>query len=275
MIVVTGATGNVGRPLVKALVAAGERVTAVSRAVSETDVPAGVRHLRADVADPERLKPALDGADALFLLTSGDFTLADGDVHGVLDAARSCGVRRVVLLSSQGVGTLRHPPAYEEAVKRSGLEWTVLRPGGFASNAFRWAETVRATRTVAAPFGDVALPVIDPDDIAAVAALTLREAGHAGATYVLTGPDPVSPRQQAAAIGDAIGEPVGFVEQNEEEARTQMLAFMPEQVVQATLAILGSPSPDEQRASPDAERVLGRPPRPFAEWAARNAAAFK
>lgn len=275
MIVVTGATGNVGRPLVKALAAAGEQVTAVSRAVSETDVPAGVRHLRADVADPERLKPALDGADALFLLTSGDFTLVSGHVHGVLDAARAGGVRRVVLLSSQGVGTLRHPPAYEEAVKRSGLEWTVLRPGGFASNAFLWAETVRATRTVAAPFGDVALPVIDPDDIAAVAALTLRDAGHDGATYVLTGPDPVSPRQQAAAIGDAIGEPVGFVEQSEEEARTQMLAFMPEQVVAATLAILGSPSPDEQRVSPDAERVLGRPPRPFAEWAARNAAAFK
>jgi uncharacterized protein YbjT (DUF2867 family) len=275
MIVVTGATGNVGRPLVRALVAAGEQVTAVSRGISAPDVPAGVRHQQADLADPDSLKPALDGAEALFLLLSGDWLSAGSNPSGILDAARAGGLRRVILLSSQGVGTRRHPPELEDAVKQSGLEWTMLRPGGFDSNTFLWAEMVRAQRAAAAPFGDVALPTIDPADIAEVAAVALREAGHGGNTYELTGPTPISPRQQATAIGDALGEPVRFVEQSRAEARTQMLQFMPEPVVDATLDILGTPSAAEQRVSPDVERILGRPPRTFAEWAARNIAAFK
>jgi uncharacterized protein YbjT (DUF2867 family) len=109
MIVVTGATGNVGRPLVQLLVAAGQQVTAVSRGISAPDVPAGVRHQQADLAEPDSLKPALDGAEAMFLLTSGDFVSAGGNLSDVLDVARLVGIRRVVLLSSQGVSTGSHP----------------------------------------------------------------------------------------------------------------------------------------------------------------------
>lgn len=272
MIVVTGATGNVGQPLVRALVEAGEQVTAVSRGVA--DAPAGVQVHRADLLDPVSLEPALHGAKALFLLTSGEF-MARGNLGDVVDVVRAAGVRRIVLLSSQGVGTGRHPSALEDAVKRSGLEWTMLRPGNFAANAFQWAEMVRARRMVAAPFGDVALPAVDPADVAEVAAVALREPGHEGGVYTLTGPAPVSPRQQAAAIGDAIGEPVRFVELSRAEARDTMLRHMPEPVVEATLGILGAPSGAEQRVSPDTERLLGRPPRTFAEWAARNVAAFR
>jgi uncharacterized protein YbjT (DUF2867 family) len=134
---------------------------------------------------------------------------------------------------------------------------------------------VRMQRMVAAPFGDVALPTIDPADIAEVAAVALREPGHVGKAYELTGPAPISPRQQTTAIADALGEPVRFVEQSRAEARAQMLQFMPEPIVEATLDILGNPKPGEQRVSPDVERILGRPPRTFAEWATRNIAAFK
>ncbi|GII58306.1 NmrA family transcriptional regulator [Planotetraspora thailandica] len=271
MIVVSGATGNVGRPLVQALAAAGEQVTAVSR--REAQVPDGVTHLRADLAEPETMRKALDGADAVFLLVAGD------DPYGLLDAAKAGGVRRVVLLSSQGAGTrpdvYRHPRAFEEAVQRSGMDWTVLRPGGFHTNAFAWAETIRAHRTAAAPFADVALPSIDPADIAEVAAAVLREEGHAGRTYELTGPAAIAPRERARAIGDALGEPVAFVEQTREEAREQMLRFMPEPVVEGTLAILGEPAPAERQVSPDVERVIGRAPHTFADWAARNVAAFR
>jgi uncharacterized protein YbjT (DUF2867 family) len=210
----------------------------------------------------------------LFLLTSGDFVSAGGNVSDVLDVARAGGIRRVVLLSSQGVATGSHSSTLEVPVAQSGLEWTLLRPGGFDTNTLVWAEMVRAQRMVAAPFGDVALPTIDPTDIAEVAAVVLREAGHRGNAYVLTGPTPISPRQQATAIGDALGEPVRFVEQSREQARTQMLRFMPEPVVEATLDILGTPKAAEQQVSPDVERILGRPPRTFAEWAARNIAAF-
>ncbi|MDA0563277.1 NAD(P)H-binding protein [Streptomonospora sp. S1-112] len=279
MIVVTGATGNVGRPLVRALAEAGERVTAVSRGPGDAGSAPGVTTLRADLTAPdapEVLAPALAGASALFLLTAASvLPLGGAGVAGVLAAARAAGVGRVVLLSSQGVGTGRHPSDIEDAVRAAGVEWTVLRPGGFHSNAGQWAPGVRAERTVAAPFGDVALPTVDPADIAAMAAEALTGEGHAGATYVLTGPEPVSPRGQAAAIGAALGEPVRFVELSREQARERMLGFMPAPVVAATLSVLGEPTPEEVRVSPDVERVLGRRPRAFAEWAADNAALFR
>jgi uncharacterized protein YbjT (DUF2867 family) len=277
MIVVTGATGNVGRTLVQVLASAGKQVTAVSRRPS--DLPAGVRHLQADLAEPGSLEPALDGADSLFLLVG-----ADGDSlkpPDIVDAVKAAGIRRIVLQSSQGAGTRPAAPshshlrAFEDAVQQSGKEWTVLRPGGFDSNAFAWVPMVRAQRIVAAPFADVALPTIDPADIAEVAAAVLRDGSHAGRTYELTGPAPVSPRQQAQAIGDALGTPLRFVEQSRDEARAKMLQFMPEPVVDGTLDIIGDPLPIEQRVSPDVEQILGRAPRPFAAWAARNIAAFK
>ncbi|MET9592712.1 NAD(P)H-binding protein [Streptomyces sp. NPDC006516] len=276
MIVVTGATGNVGKPLVQALAAAGEQVTALSRSVPAAAgaFPAGVRHRPADLTDPASLATAFEGAQALFLLVTGDWMATSGGPGAILGAARSAGIRRIVHLSSQGVATHRHPPALEDAIKRSGLEWTMLRPGGFSSNTFRWAADIRERRAVVAPFGDVALPVVDPADIAEVAALTLLEAGHEGRSYVLTGPEPVTPRQQTAAIGEALGEEVRFVEQSRAEARAQMLRFMPEQVVESTLDILGTPLPEEQRPAADAEKLLGRPARTFATWARRNAAAF-
>lgn len=273
MFVVTGATGNVGRTLVSLLAKEGRQVTAVARRITEADVPPGVRAVAADLGDAESLRPALEGADALFLLVAGE------DPQGVVTAAKAAGVRRVVLLSSQGVGTrpqaYLHAGRFEEAVRGSGLGWTILRSGGLASNAYAWAEPVRLHRTAAAPFGDVGLPFVDPADVAAVGAAVLREEGHDGATYVLTGPEVTSPRERAAAIAEALGEPVHFAEQTREAAHAQMAQVMPLPVVEGTLAILSEPTPEEQRVSPDVERVLGRAPRPFATWAAQNIAAFR
>ncbi|MEU1420803.1 NAD(P)H-binding protein [Kitasatospora sp. NPDC005751] len=281
MIVVTGATGKVGRPLVQALAAAGEQVTAVSRRPADATLPDGVRHHRADLADAESLRTALDGAEALFLLLSGELLTGGESPAALVDVARSAGVRHVVLLSSQILGTRPVPPsharlgAFEQAVRESGLNWTILRPSGFHSNAFAWAEPVRTGGTVPAPFGDVALPTVDPADLAAVAAVVLRGDGqHHGRTYVLTGPAPVSPREQAAALGDATGAPLAFVELSREAARAHLLAFMPEHVADGTLDILGAPTDAERQVSPDVERLLGRPAGTFADWARRNAAAF-
>ncbi|MGK5533632.1 SDR family oxidoreductase [Streptomyces sp. URMC 129] len=281
MIVVTGATGNVGRSLVAVLAAAGERVTAVSRGIAEADVPTGVRHLRADLTEPESLRAVVEGADALFLHDGGAGAQGLNPAE-ILDVAKAGRVRRVVLLSSIGVATRPDSASHgatlramEDAVRQSGLEWTILRPSGFASNAFAWVESIRAGLTATAPFADVGIPVVDPADVAEVAAVALREDGHAGRVYTLTGPGLSSPRQRAAAIGKALDEPVRFVEQTREEARVQMLGFMPEPVVETTLTVLGEPNAAELRISPDVERVLGRAPRPFSAWAQRNAAAFR
>jgi len=151
---------------------------------------------------------------------------------------------------------------------------TVLRPGGFATNAYAWAESIRRSRAVAAPFADIGLPVVDPRDIADAAAVALRDSGSTSAMYVLTGPVPVTPRQRVQAISEAIGVDIAFIEQTRDEARTQMLQFMPEPVVEGTLDILGAPTREERSVSPDLPRLLGREATSFADWAGRNRAAF-
>jgi uncharacterized protein YbjT (DUF2867 family) len=186
-----------------------------------------------------------------------------------------------VLLSSQAAATRPQSPSHaplrdiERTIRDSGLGWTILRPGGFASNAYAWAPGIRTRRTAAAPFGDVGLPIVDPDDIAAVAAEVLTNDAHAGRTYELTGPVLSTPRQRAADLAAALGEPVRFVEQTPEEAREQMLTFMPEPVADGTLAILGDPTPQERRISPDVQALLGRPAHTFARWAERHVDAFR
>lgn len=178
----------------------GLQVTAVSRHPAE--VPDGVRHVVADLAEPAGLKPALDGAEALFLLLSGDLHAAGASPADIIGEAAAAGVRRVVLLSTLGVVTRPFGRTriamreLEDVLRGSGLEWSILRPGGFASNALWWAESVRTQQLVAAPFGDVGVPVIDPADIAAVAAACLLEDRHIGGAYELTGPEVITPRRR-------------------------------------------------------------------------------
>lgn len=279
MIVVTGATGNVGRVLTRTLAEVGEQVTAVSRHAAA--VPDGVRHLAADLAEPAGLEPALTGAKALFLLLSGYLHAAGASPTDIIGKAAASGVRRGVLLSSLGVasrpfGTTRLAMReLEDALRESGLDWVILRPGGFASNALWWAESVRAHRVVPAPFGDIGVPVIDPADIAEVAAACLLDDQHTGGVYELTGPQVITPRQQTEAIAAALGAPVRFHELTRDEAKAAMAESMPAELADDTLDILGSPNPAELRVSPDVQRILGRAPRSFADWATRNVTAFR
>ncbi|MGV9821802.1 SDR family oxidoreductase [Nocardia xishanensis] len=279
MIVVTGATGNIGRPLTRALAEAGEQVTAVSR--NTVAVPDGVRHVTVDLAEPTGLKPLLAEAEALFLLLSGDLHAPGAKPADIIGLAADSGIRRIVLLSSQGVatrplGTTRVAMrAVEDAARESGMDWAILRPGGFASNAFAWTESVRTRQVVAAPFGDIGVPIVDPADIAEVAAACLLDDRHTGGVYELTGPEVITPRRQAEIIAATLGSPVRFHDLTREEAKAEMIRFVPAELADDTLDIIGSPSPSELRISPDVQQVLGRAPRPFADWVARNIAAFR
>lgn len=279
MIVVTGGTGTVGGSVVRLLTGAGEKVTAVSRHIAEA--PDGAVAKRADLADAGSLRPALDGADAVFLVPAGDLLAGAGSPRELVQVIEAAGVRRVVLLSSQAAKT--RPEAvsharlreFERVLEGSGLSWTFLRPGGFASNTYAHIASVRADRTVAAPFGDVGLPLVDPADVAEVASVALRDERHDGRTYVLTGPAAVTPREQAAAIGAAIGVELGFTELTREQAMARLTQVMPAPVAAGTLDIMGAPTGEELAISPDVEEVLGRAPRSYAAWAERNAAAFR
>src|SRR5215472_7735927 len=232
MILVTGATGNVGGELVTALANAGQAVRALVRSAGQGRFPAGAETVAGDLNDPASLRPALSGADGVFLLPGY------ADMPGVLAEARRAGVRTVVQLSgmSAGSGDMSNAiTAYmarsEQAARESGLAWTILRPAMFMSSAFQWVPQLRDGDVVRAPFGHVRAAVTDPADIAAVAALALTTPGHEARVYELSGPEPLTPADRVAILGRALGRGLRFEAQTDEDARTEMSATTPARYV--------------------------------------------
>ncbi|MEU6354578.1 NAD(P)H-binding protein [Streptomyces sp. NPDC047072] len=277
MILVTGANGNVGNPLLRELHARREGpLRGLTRDVARADFPAGVEAVEGDFAEPETLKPALDGVRSLFL---GPRL---GPDTGIVDAARMAGVRHVVLVTSLTVQSHPHlgPAlefrAVEKLLRDSGMDWTILRPTQFASNALMWAPQIRENATVRAPFADTGLPTIHPADIASVARVALTEPGHHGQTYALTGPEPVTPRQQAETIAAALGREVPFMEIDRQEAHAQIAAFFGAEAADAVLDVTGGDVNDELlRVRDTVSQVAGTPARTFGQWVAENVALFR
>ncbi|MFI6876019.1 SDR family oxidoreductase [Streptomyces sp. NPDC050400] len=277
MILVTGATGNIGSALLRELHAHGAGpLRGLTRDAARAALPSYVEAVEGDLADPRFLKSAMDGVRALFLVSR---LAPDADV---LTAAGAAGVAHVVLVSSITVQTHPHlgPAAENLAVERlvedSGMAWTVLRPTQFASNAAMWAAPIRAGEPVHAPYADVGLPTIHPADIAAVARVALTEPGHRGRTYALTGPEPVSARQQAEAIGAALGREVPFAEISRQEARARMAAVFGDDAADAVLDVTGGDVNAELLAVRDTvPRLTGSPARRFAQWAGENVDTFR
>ena len=207
MIVVVGGTGRVGRQLVSQLAEQGLPVRAVSRGLNPGSLPPAVERARADLADVASLEPHLKGAHSLFLLwpfTSAEVTAGLAPKVAEI-AARH--VTRVVYLSAQPAA--EQPESFwalvEQAIEETGIAWTFLRPTGFAANTLMWADQIRSGDVVRWPFGAARRALIDERDIASVAVRALTEDGHAGARYVLSGPEVLTQAKQLAAIGDAIG----------------------------------------------------------------------
>ncbi|MEU1780794.1 NAD(P)H-binding protein [Streptomyces abikoensis] len=277
MILVTGATGNVGSALLKELRACGAGpLRGLTRDAARAVFPEGVEAVEGDFADTASLKPALDGVRSLFLVSRLG---SDADI---LEAARQAGVEHVVLVSSITVQTHPHlgPAgenlAVERLLKDSGMAWTILRPTQFASNSLMWAASIREHETVRAPYADTGLPTIHPADIASVARVALTEPGHHGRTYALTGPEPVTARQQAEAIAAVLGREVPFAEISRQEAHARMAAVFGDEAADAVLDVMGGDVNDEILTVRDTvSQVTGSPARPFRQWAAENAAAFR
>lgn len=277
MILVTGATGNIGRALVRELHAhtAGP-LRGFTRDASRVVFPEGVEAVEGDFAVPESLRPALEGVRSLFLVSR------IGPDADILTAARWAGVEHVVLVSSITVQTHPHlgPAAenlaVEQLLKDSGMAWTVLRPTQFASNATMWAGPIGRREAVRAPYADTGLPTIHPADIASVARIALTEPGHQGRTYALTGPEPVTARQQVEAIAAALGRDVPFIEVSRQEAHAQMAAVFGEEAGAAVLDVTGGDVNDELLAVRDTvSRLTGLPGRSFRQWAEENAHIFR
>ncbi|MEU1870211.1 uncharacterized protein YbjT (DUF2867 family) [Streptomyces ambofaciens] len=277
MILVTGATGNIGSALLKELHARGVGpLRALTRDAARAVFPQGVEVVEGDFAEPASLKPALKGVRSLFLVSRL------GPDADILEAARQAGVEHVVLVSSITVQTHPHlgPPnenlEVEQLLKETGMAWTILRPTQFASNALMWAASIRDRSTVRAPYAEAALPTIHPADIASVARVALTEAGHHGRTYALTGPAAITARQQVEAIAAALGRKIPFAEISRQQAHAQMSAVFGAEAADAVLDVIGGDLNTELLMVRDTvSRVTGTPARPFEQWASQNADAFR
>ncbi len=233
-----------------------------------------------DLLRPETLVGAFAGATKVFLMAGAqDLPVAAGHA---LAAARAGVARHVVLLSS---GTTLTEPlvtigkwhlAAEQQLEATGIAWTMVRPGNFASNSLRWAPMIKAAGAVFGPATRGRSSPIDPYDIASVAVKALATPGHEGKKYVLTGPALLSAAEQVAIIGAALGKELRFVEVPDAGARAGMLkSGMNEELADALLQLitLGRDG-GEERQTTTVRDVTGAEPRTFSQWVQAHLAAF-
>ncbi|WP_033344318.1 NAD(P)H-binding protein [Catenuloplanes japonicus] len=268
MILVTGATGTIGRHVVELLLGRGIPVRAMTRSPERVVAADGLEVVAADFEDPASLRRAAAGVSGVMLITAPQEPTARHDI-AMIDAARDAGVERVVKLSAIGTGE-RYAGGVigewhlhgKDALRDSGLGWTILRPSVFASNMLWWASAIANGAPIADTVDGARQGVVDPRDVSAAAAAALTGDGHGKAVYTLTGPEPISVGEQALVLGEVLGTDV-HVE----------TAPPPDAAWAAGIAW----SRDGRNAvvTGDVARLLGRPPASFRAWAEDHRDAFR
>ncbi|MBW4718224.1 SDR family oxidoreductase [Saccharothrix obliqua] len=281
-VLVTGATGTVGRQLVQQLLAAGHQVRALTRDPEHADLPAEVEVVRGDTTDARSLRPAFAGVTAAHLINFGNTYRPLPNGPEIVAEAQAAGVRRVTILGGWKEGTL------EPAVRASDLEWTHVRPGEFMFNTLPdWGPPLRDGDVIREPHADRPSTPVHEADIAAVAAVALTEDGHHGRTYPLTGPETISPRVKLRLLAEATGRDLRFEELTPDQARAlwterppalRLFGVAPGGPAEKAEYVINRYAniPPEGRATTDTvERVTGRPARSYAQWATENADRFR
>ncbi|WAL67923.1 NAD(P)H-binding protein [Amycolatopsis cynarae] len=286
-VLVTGATGNVGRHLVRQLLDAGQQVRALTRRPETADLPAPVEVVAGDLSDVATLPAAFDGVTAAHLInfTGDNQPLRNGE--RLVDLMVRAGVRKVTMLGGWAESTL------EPAVRASPLEWTQLRPIEFMGNTLAdWGERLRTTGVIREPFGDRKSAPVHEADIAAVAAVALIHDGHSGTTYPITGPEVLSPRDKIRILGEATGRDLVFEELTPEQTRREWVAegkpprlllfkalsdkgLGDAEKVEFLLQVYGRVHEEAMVVADTVERLTGRPGRTFTQWAKEHATEFR
>ena len=277
MILITGASGNAGGAVARAVASTGAPLRALVRDGGDrSGLPPQAEVVEGDLNRPETLRPHLDGVSAVFLLSGYD------GMAEALAYMREAGVGRVVLLSSSAApagdmdnAVARYHVLAERAVRESGLAWTFLQPDSFMTNTLAWAPQLRAGDVVRAPFADVRVATIDPADVGAVAAAALTSDGHEGRAYRLSGPESLRPGDRVAILARALGRDLRFQAQSDAEARAEMGESMPREYVEAFLSFFADGTLDESEVLPTVREVTGRAPRTFEAWAREHADACR
>jgi uncharacterized protein YbjT (DUF2867 family) len=276
MICVTGASGTVGREVVKQLQAIDAPFRAAVGSASSADAARarGVDAVICDYHQPDSVRAALQGCDTLFLLGANLIEQTQLELD-VVDVAKAAGVRHIVKLSVMGAPDEAYSLAHvhrpvEKAIESSGLTWTFLRPNSYMQNVVTFMKpTIQAESMFYSASGDARISHVDARDIAAVAARALTNPGeHHGRAYVLTGPDAVTYDELAAAVSSVLERPIAHVSVPPEDMKAGMLAEgMPEPLVDRMLDL--ERYFREGRASVvsnDVERVTGRGAIPLAQY---------
>jgi uncharacterized protein YbjT (DUF2867 family) len=280
-VLVTGATGRVGRGVVELLIDAGVPVRALTHgSEAAARMPASVEVVTGDLTVPESLDAGLRGVSAVFLV----WTAPPTTVPAVVERLATY-VQRVVFLSSPH--QTPHPffqqpnpmavlhADIERLIAAAGLESTIIRPGMFASNTlFWWTNAIRTDGVVRWPYGAAETAPVDDRDVAAVAARTLYQDGLAGGDYVLTGPESLSQAEQVTIIGDVLGRRINFVELSPDDFRSETEGSWPRPVVDMLLAAWGAAMGRPAFITSTVFDILGSAPRPFRQWVADHATAF-
>ncbi len=279
-VLVTGATGRVGRVVVDTLTDAGVPVRALTHRPEAAAWPANVEVVTGDLTVPASLDAALQGVGAVFLVWTVPPATAPAVVERLATRAR-----RVVFLSSPH--QTPHPffqqpnpmavlhADIERLIAASGLESTIIRPGMFASNAlFWWAAAIRDDGAVRWPYGAAETAPVDERDVAAVAARTLYQDGHAGGDYVLTGPESLSQAEQVSIIGDVLDCRIRFEELSPDEFRSETAGSWPRPVVDMLLAAWAATMGKPAFVTSTVSDILGSAPRSFRQSVADHASAF-
>jgi len=263
-ILVTGATGNTGRHVVAELLRRGRSVRALTRDPSKASVPAGAEVVGGDHNDPSTV--SFDGVTGLHItVTKG---VAESG-PALVKRAVAAGVERITILWGGYVG-----PA-ELAVADSGVTWTRLEPQEFMSNALDWREDIAADGVVRGPFPTVLSAVAHEGDIGAVAAAALVEDGHHEAAYTISGPEPLTLPERIAILAKALGRDLPYAETTREQAKAKLLGQgVSEADAEYVVGWHEAPPVEAYTPVDTIARVLGRPPRTFADWAAENARRF-
>jgi uncharacterized protein YbjT (DUF2867 family) len=277
---ITGATGDIGSRVVELLLQRGDRPRVFVRDAGKARARYGDRVdiFSGDLGDDGSLLPALQGADALFLVNSGpEIPSRDGlAAH----SAKAAGVKHLVKLSSmdaqQNVGTGTWHAQGEASIRTSGIAFTFVQPSGFMSNALGWAASIKAEGIVRSPTGDGRIAFIHPDDIAAVATQALVTDAYCGDALPITGPEALSYSEMTTKIGVAIGRKLMFQPIQEKQESDYMTdSGDSAEMVRAHLSIYRAIREGRlAKVTDNIERILGRKPKTFDQWAQENAAAF-
>ncbi|MEJ3655616.1 NAD(P)H-binding protein [Actinomycetes bacterium KLBMP 9759] len=265
-ILVTGATGNIGRLVVDHLLEEGATdIRALTTNPKKAALPPGVDVALGYIRKPETLRAALDGVEKMYLAPAPE------TVSEVVAMAAKAGVQLIVDVSGEPD---QHWGGVNNAVEESGVPFTHLWPGEFMENATIWTQAIREKGVVHDAYANSANAMICMDDIAAVAARLLVEDGHVGKVYPLTGPETLTRAEKVRQIGVALGREIPYVEISPEEAAARLEPDMGEFAqwyVEGMRQLAEHPQP----VSPAFAEVMGRPGTRFADWVAANTAEFR